>query len=293
MSVGKEELCSLSSEQATDLQFLRSWRKPSRLVFSSLCQILEEQPDIRARNLSQKRSAKRNLHSRQTSESPPTRSVPAKRFKIDDAPGAVSPSTIERHIEQPSLIESLPKSSVPVAQTSASAKRIVSVGSIAGPDDDSAGGTRVWASNEKASDVFANILLMHIIDDIWRDAITLDWVEGRNGPTVLSWHNSYFYFPHLSRTDVTLSEHKKQVLASPDNLFLLGPTEACRLKYLIRRRTPIFSGFINITFSRLRYDRRFPPHPLYFLFFVLTRPIDKKIFPRVRKGKTENESRNR
>jgi len=196
MSLGKEELCSLSSEQATDLQFLRSWRKPSRLVFSSLCQILEEQPDIRARNLSQKRSAKRNLHSRQTSESPPTQSVPAKRFKIDDAPG---PSMIERPAEQPSLIESLPKSSAPVAQTSASAKRIVSVGSIAGPDDDSAGGARVWASNEKASDVFANNLLMHVIDDIWRDGITLDWVEGRDGPTVLSWHNSYFPSPFFSR----------------------------------------------------------------------------------------------
>src|SRR5579859_4148331 len=72
-----------------------------------------------------------------------------------------------------------------------STRRIVSNASIADPTQDSAGGARVWASNEKASDIFANILIRHIISSIWPDGITLDWVQGRNGDTKLVWSSKY------------------------------------------------------------------------------------------------------
>jgi len=62
--------------------------------------------------------------------------------------------------------------------------------SILSPDQDSAGGDRVLASKEKASDTFANVLFAHICGEIWPDEIPLDWVEGRNGPTFLSWTDS-------------------------------------------------------------------------------------------------------
>jgi hypothetical protein len=63
--------------------------------------------------------------------------------------------------------------------------------SIAEPAQDSAGGGRVWAPNEKASDVFANNLLLYITSIIWPDGIILDWVEGRKGQTDLAWRNKY------------------------------------------------------------------------------------------------------
>jgi hypothetical protein len=98
----------------------------------------------------------------------------------------------------------LSQSTVTAAQTSMSAtaatttskikstRRIVSNASIADPTQDSAGGARVWASNEKASDIFANILTRHIISAIWPDGITVDWVQGRNGHTKLAWSSKYF-----------------------------------------------------------------------------------------------------
>jgi hypothetical protein len=56
LSVGKKELCALSESEATDPLFVRRIRNASRLVFGSLCQILEKQPRKRKENLSQKRS---------------------------------------------------------------------------------------------------------------------------------------------------------------------------------------------------------------------------------------------
>jgi hypothetical protein len=73
--------------------------------------------------------------------------------------------------------------------------RVVSNASVANPNQDSAGGARVWASNEKASDMFANILIRHVISSIWPDGITLDWVEGRKGDTELVWSSKYIPSP--------------------------------------------------------------------------------------------------
>jgi len=72
-----------------------------------------------------------------------------------------------------------------------STRRIVSDASIADPNQDSAGGIRVLASNEKASDRFANNLLEYITGSIWPDGIILDWVEGREGATELVWSSKY------------------------------------------------------------------------------------------------------
>jgi hypothetical protein len=67
-----------------------------------------------------------------------------------------------------------------------STQRLVSNSSVAGPTQDSAGGTRVWASNEKTSRIFANRFLLHVISSIWPDGITLDWVQGREAKR--SWY---------------------------------------------------------------------------------------------------------
>src|SRR5579862_9615860 len=81
-------------------------------------------------------------------------------------------------------------------------RRAVSGASIADPTQDSAGGSRVWASNEKASDIFANNLIRHIISFIWPDGITLDWVQGRNGDTKLVWSSKYIpLFPFFFTLD--------------------------------------------------------------------------------------------
>jgi hypothetical protein len=76
-----------------------------------------------------------------------------------------------------------------------STQRIVSNSSVAGPNQDSAGGTRVWASNEKASDHFANNFLRHVISSIWPKGINLDWVENR-GDTKLVWSSKYYPVSH-------------------------------------------------------------------------------------------------
>jgi len=70
-------------------------------------------------------------------------------------------------------------------------QRIVSSGSIADPSQGSAGGTRVWASSEKSSDIFANNFIIYVMGWIWENGVTLDWVQGRNGVTALEWNNSY------------------------------------------------------------------------------------------------------
>ena len=100
-----------------------------------------------------------------------------------------SASSVSTEGPSHSQLFSSPAPSAPV-HIASTTRRIVSAGSIADPEQDSGGGNRVWASNEKASDIFANNLFLHIIDDIWPHGITLDWVEGRDGPTTLKWHNS-------------------------------------------------------------------------------------------------------
>jgi hypothetical protein len=78
----------------------------------------------------------------------------------------------------------------PPPSQSTSSRRIVSAGSIADPNQDSAGGGRIFASYERASDLFANNLLLYVKGWIWSDGITLDWVKGRS-EAKLKWNNSY------------------------------------------------------------------------------------------------------
>lgn len=71
-----------------------------------------------------------------------------------------------------------------------SIRRIVSNASIADPNQDSAGGTIIWGSTEKASDIFASNFKNYIIEWIWPSGIELDWVRGREVSTVLTMRNS-------------------------------------------------------------------------------------------------------
>ena len=85
------------------------------------------------------------------------------------------------------------ESQISAASTStlpSTTRRIVSNASIANPNQDSAGGGRVWASNEKASDIFASNFMDYVIGWIWSSRITLDWVRGRQGDTTIAWCSS-------------------------------------------------------------------------------------------------------
>jgi hypothetical protein len=77
-----------------------------------------------------------------------------------------------------------------ITTTTTTTTQIVSSASIASPEHDSAGGSKVFVSNEK-SDVFANILIHHVISSIWPDRVVLDWVKGRKGDTTLVWTSQY------------------------------------------------------------------------------------------------------
>ena len=72
--------------------------------------------------------------------------------------------------------------------SSTTSQRIVSDASIAPPEQDSAGGTRVFANKEKSSDSFANNLIKYVLTTVWPDGIVLHWVEGREGETTLQWN---------------------------------------------------------------------------------------------------------
>lgn len=76
--------------------------------------------------------------------------------------------------------------------TPSSSRRVVSNASIANPGQDSTGGDRIWATNEKASDAFANILMLYIRGKLFPKGIKLDWVKGRSGDTTLTWSTGYF-----------------------------------------------------------------------------------------------------
>ena len=54
--LGKAELCELSESDAINSKVVSKVRNPSRLVFQYLCQILQQQPEARRVNLSQKRA---------------------------------------------------------------------------------------------------------------------------------------------------------------------------------------------------------------------------------------------
>src|SRR5271155_1694364 len=102
---------------------------------------------------------------------------------------------------------------------STSTRRIVSNVSIADPNQDSAGGSRVWGSTEKASDVFACSFMNYAIGWIWPSGIKLDWVRGREGPTVLAWTSSYCLLPpaaKFSSKDAILSMNNNPICAIND-----------------------------------------------------------------------------
>lgn len=73
---------------------------------------------------------------------------------------------------------------------STSDRRIVSIADI---NQDSTGGTKIWASNEKASDMFGNTFIAYVIRSIWPKGIILDWVQGREGVTSLKWNGWYLF----------------------------------------------------------------------------------------------------
>jgi hypothetical protein len=124
-------------------------------------------------------------------------------FEIDlDVSVPDAPSTQESQLVSSYNPLSISKKSsttpTPTQSTSATpttSRRIVSSASIADPNENSAGGTIVWASNEMATNVFASNFVDYVTSWIWPDGITLDWVEGRTGNTELKWNSSFNPFP--------------------------------------------------------------------------------------------------
>jgi hypothetical protein len=45
----------------------------------------------------------------------------------------------------------------------------------------------LWGSTEKASDLFASNFTNYVIGWIWPSGITLDWIQGSDGPTMIAW----------------------------------------------------------------------------------------------------------
>jgi hypothetical protein len=170
-------------------------RNSTKSTFTVLHQILEKQSELRQMNLSQKRqrSKPKSVESSQVTLHP--ESLPPSEYQTSSTLSHLyttmtNTSTITE--QSPTKITTTTTTS----KSTTSGRRIVSNASIAHPTQDSAGGTRVWASNEKASDIFANILLLHIISTIWPDGITLDWVRGRSGQTRLTWSHKYLSYSY-------------------------------------------------------------------------------------------------
>lgn len=162
-------------------------RNMSRSLFQSLRQIFFKQPEVRKLNLSQKRKP--------ISLSHPSINSPKSNRKSRGTPlyvipllTTVSPTT---SAPIPSQIEQIPSAPSQDPPPSSSSRRIVSNASIADPNQDSAGGARIWASTEKASDLFASNFMNYVVGWIWPSGITLDWVTGREGTSVLTWTSSY------------------------------------------------------------------------------------------------------
>jgi len=176
---GKAELCALSKEDLTSDEEISTIENASLQVFSTLQEVLALQPKLRLDNL----SAKRKQTKTQLTQTEATQ-VSSTVDVDDDSP----PVSVE--VSQSTLV-SQTASQVSIASSS---RRIVSGASIADPEQDSAGGTRVLVSNEKSSDMFANTLLDYVRRRIWPRGIILDWVQGRTGKTTLMWHHTYLPF---------------------------------------------------------------------------------------------------
>jgi hypothetical protein len=123
---------------------------------------------------------------------------------------------------------------------STSGRRIVSSSSIADINQDSTGGTKVWASNEKASDKFANTFIAYVTRSIWPKGIILDWVQGREGVTNLKW-NGWCYSLDSSIEHVLAP--RKESLPRMENQLLLEQMVAYKFIYMTRRQTRRYTGY--------------------------------------------------
>ena len=153
-------------------------RNTSGLVFKALRQIRLKQPDIRQMNISTKRRKPGSLSTN--------------RILFGINPPKKQPRQPQR-TQRRSTVDLALDSQPPSQQSntpSTPTRRIVSIASIADPNQDSAGGTSVWASTEKASEHFAGTFMDYLIMWIWPSGITLDWVTGRPGTTVIAWNAS-------------------------------------------------------------------------------------------------------
>jgi hypothetical protein len=221
--VGKAQLCALSEKDVESRSLVNRIQNPSSSVFLALLDILLIQSDLRQSNIRIKRQKvrqtsenKQTLESKQTSEISIDLDISqtahlsfgmhfVTKLIVDNFPA------LQTHEHPPSTHSTPGLSVAPALNTTTitpvkvkskrgkskrqSKPRVVSNASVANPIQDSAGGARVWASYAKASDMFANILIRHVISSIWPDGITLDWVEGRKGDTELVWSSKYIPSP--------------------------------------------------------------------------------------------------
>ena len=181
LTLGKSELCALSKLDIRNKKVISAVRNSSHSLFDSLRQVALLQSEVRQSNLSQKR---KSINIQSESE------ILATETSTD-----VGKETVMYGTFILACVAVVDSSQAPsVASVASSSKRIVSGASISGPQQDSAGGSRVLSSNEKASDMFANIFMGYVISWIWPDGVKLEWVEGREGETTLDWNNSYVPF---------------------------------------------------------------------------------------------------
>jgi hypothetical protein len=186
---GKKQLCEIRQEDLENETVIDGIENRSSSTFLSLCDILQEQSDLRQLNIARKRRKTKQNSSQVGLSEEVSQSTQISFCTISPNPLL----TIASQPPAPSLSNTQdPTSSAPTTTTIKSSRRIVSNASISDPTQNSAGGSRVWASNEKASDIFANNLIRHVISSIWPGGVILDWVQGRRGPTKLVWRSKYF-----------------------------------------------------------------------------------------------------
>jgi hypothetical protein len=210
LMVGRRELLEIRREDLDNKSVINRIENRSNLVFVSLVELLQKQSDLRAINMARKRSknpttASQSLDSEAPSFTQASLGIPLHERKL--ITGQPRQSEIDKkQPEVPLTSISLPKISetktttlvsttginTTAVATVKSTRRIVSDASIADPQQDSGGGARVFATNEKASDLFANNLIHHVISSIWPDGVVLDWVQGRDGNSTLVWSSKYF-----------------------------------------------------------------------------------------------------
>ena len=189
--VGKRELCEIQQADLEDETIIDGIENKSSSTFLSLCDILQEQSDVRQLNIARKRrkmkkSSSQTSHSLEVFKSSQN-SIRSTLLNLLLTTASQSPAPSFPDIQGQSQ-----SSFTSTRTTQQSNRRIVSNASISDPTQNSAGGSRVWASNEKASDIFANNLIRHVISSIWPGGVVLDWVQGRSAATKLVWRSKYF-----------------------------------------------------------------------------------------------------